>query len=316
LIDVNGVPSYPSEHAAVGAAAAAVLSYLFPKEDTARFHAMARDAGRAWIAGGAAYPSDVLAGTAIGQAVAARVLALARDDRSSNTWSGAVPTGAASWRPTPTKFVEIPFDANAGGWRTWLLSSGDALRPPPPPAVGSPLFTQHLDELRAFSGGRTAAQADLARYWATDAPSVIWEKYLLQEIVRRELSPVRAARAQALTSAAMYDAFVACWDAKFAYWLQRPVTADPALRTVFPTPPFPSYPSGHSTISAAAAELFAELFPDAAATYRTKATEASLSRIYAAVHYRFDVEVGHALGVRVGERAVERARTDGASRQP
>jgi membrane-associated phospholipid phosphatase len=210
--------------------------------------------------------------------------------------------------------VQVPFDANAGTWATWALSSGSVLRPPPPPAVGSNEFMRSLDELRALSTGRTAAQADMARYWATDAPSVIWEKYMLDEIAMRGLGPVAAARAQALASVAMYDAFVACWDAKFLYWLERPVSADPTLRTVFPTPPFPSYPSGHSTISSAAGEVIAELFPDAAERYRARAVDASLSRIYAAVHYRFDVETGESLGVRVGRVVVARARADGAPR--
>jgi membrane-associated phospholipid phosphatase len=287
-----------------------------PSEDTARFRLLAREAGEARAAAGAAYSSDVRAGVAIGEAVAARVLALARADGSSQPWTGTRPVGPAFWRPTPTKYVEIPFDANAGEWRTWVLSSGAVLRPPAPPTLGSPAFTRDLDELRALSTGRSAQQADLARYWATDAPSVIWEKYMLEAVARRGLGPMRAARAQALASVAMYDAFVACWDAKFAFWLQRPVTADPTLRTVFPTPPFPSYPSGHSTISAAAAEVFAELFPDAAAAYRAKATDASLARVYGGVHYRFDVDAGHALGVRIGEKVVERARGDGAPRQP
>jgi membrane-associated phospholipid phosphatase len=92
------------------------------------------------------------------------------------------------------------------------------------------------------------------------------------------------------------------------------VSADSSLRTVFPTPPFPSYPSGHSTISSAAAEVFAELFPDVAKTYRDKAVEASVSRVYAGVHYRFDVETGDSLGVKVGAAVVRRARDDGAVR--
>ncbi|NUR32919.1 MAG: hypothetical protein HOQ30_02840, partial [Gemmatimonadaceae bacterium] len=61
LIDVQSVPSYPSEHAAAAEAAAAVLADLFPAEDTLLFHAMAREAGEARIAAGAAYPGDVRA---------------------------------------------------------------------------------------------------------------------------------------------------------------------------------------------------------------------------------------------------------------
>jgi membrane-associated phospholipid phosphatase len=110
----------------------------------------------------------------------------------------------------------------------------------------------------------------------------------------------------------MYDAFVACWDAKFFYWMARPVSMDAGVRTVFPTPPFPSYPSGHSTISSAAAEVFAVLFPDAAQAYRDRATDASLSRVYAGVHYRFDIETGDTLGVKIGRAVMQRAATDGA----
>jgi membrane-associated phospholipid phosphatase len=313
LIDTHGVPSYPSEHAAAAAAAAAVLSYVFPKEDTVGFHAMEREAGEARIVGGAARRSDVDAGYAIGRAVAAQVLARAKADGADDNWSGQIPTGDAFWRPTPNKYVQIPFDGNAGNWRTWVMASGSSARPGPPPAMGSAAFVKDLDELRGLSTSRTAAQADLARYWATDAPSGKWEAYMRDEIARRGLSPMHAARALALSSVAMYDAFVACWDAKFHYWLLRPISADPAaIKTVFPTPPFPSYPSGHSTISTAAGEVFAELFPDAATIYRDKARDASLSRVYAAVHYRFDVDSGDALGERVGRAVVDYMRHDGA----
>jgi membrane-associated phospholipid phosphatase len=312
LIDVQGVPSYPSEHVAVAEAAAVVLADLFPAEDTLAFHAMVREAGEARIAAGVAYPSDVSAGAAIGRAVAARVIARAHADGAMQPWTGEVPTGPGLWVPTPNKFVRVPFDALAGSWRTWVIPSGDAYRPPPPPAPGSPALQRDVDELRALSTSRTLEQTNLARYWATDAPSVIWEKYLQSEIVARRLGPVRAARAQALASVAMYDAFVACWDAKFHYWVARPVTTDATIHTVFPTPPFPSYPSGHSTISSAAGEVFAELFPDSAAAYRQRGVDASLSRVYAAVHYRFDVDAGDSLGVRVGRAVVAYARADGA----
>ena len=313
LVDTRGVPSYPSEHAAVAAAAAGVLSYLFPKEDTLSFHAIEREAGEARIAAGVARRSDVEAGYAIGRAVAAQVIARAKSDGAETPWTGSVPTGADMWRPTPNKFVQIPFDANAGSWRTWVVPNGSAFRLAPPPALGSAEFAQNLAELRALSSERTVEQADLARYWATDAPSGKWEAYMRDEIEHRRLPPMHAARALAAASVAMYDAFVACWDSKFQYWLLRPISADPsAVKTVFPTPPFPSYPSGHSTVSTAAAQVFAELFPDAATTYRQRARDASLSRVYAGVHYRFDVDSGDVLGEKVGRAVVEYMRHDGS----
>jgi hypothetical protein len=218
------------------------------------------------------------------------------------------------WQPTPPRRVQIPFDALAGSWRTWVIPSGSAFRLPAPPAIGSPRFETDVNELVQLGGTRTPEQIDIARYWATDAPSIQWELFVEDEIASHRLSAPRAARARAYLSVAMYDAFIACWDSKFTYWLARPVTMEPAIQTVFSTPPFPSYPSGHSTQSAAAAAVMAELFPDRADVYRKKAEEASLSRVWGGVHYRFDVESGEALGARVGEAVVARMRGDGASR--
>jgi membrane-associated phospholipid phosphatase len=307
-------PSYPSEHAVAAGAAAEILAYAFPGEDAARFRRLAREAGESRIAAGMAFRSDVEAGLELGRAVAARVVARARLDGAEAPWTGSVPSGAAVWRPTPPRRVRSPFDPAAGGWRTWTLGSGDRFRPPPPPAPGSAAFQRDLDELRRLATTRTQRQADAARYWATDAPSARWELLALEEAERRGLAPLHAARAQALVSVAMYDAFVACWEAKFHYWLLRPVSADSTLATVFSTPPFPSYPSGHSTISSAAGEVLAYLFPDRAEHFRARAEEASLSRVWAGVHYRFDVLAGEELGRKVGETVVERARGDGAGR--
>lgn len=308
-----GVPSYPSEHAAAAAAAATVLEYLFPLEDPERFRAMVRAAGASRIAAGVAFPSDVEAGLALGRAVAEQVIAHAMTDGSDAAWTGSIPEGPEMWQPTPPRRVDHPFEPLAGSWRGWTLPRGDVFRPPPPPAMGSAKFEADLDELRALSRERTPDQADVARYWGTGPPSVRWILFLEEEIARRGLSSLRAARAHALVSVAIHDAFIACWDAKYAYWLARPITVDPRIVTVFSTPPFPSYPSGHSTISAAAAEVFAELFPDAADTYRAKALEASISRVLGGVHYRFDVTVGEELGAHVGREVVRRARADGSS---
>jgi membrane-associated phospholipid phosphatase len=313
LAALDDTPSYPSEHAAVAAAAAVILTYAFPIDDSTSFTRPAREAAEARIAAGAAYRSDVDAGWSLGRAVAQRVLDRAMVDGSAQPWTGTVPTGAGMWEPTPPRRVAVPFDALAGSWRTWIIPTGDAFRLGPPPAVGTAQFTADMKELLALAnGGRTAQQIDAARYWATDAPSIRWELFLEDEIAAHRLSAPHAARARAYLSAAMYDAFVACWDTKFAYWVARPITMDPSLKTVFSTPPFPSYPSGHSTQSSAAAEVMAELFPDRAAFYHARAEEASLSRVWAGVHYRFDVVAGEALGKRVGEAVVARMRADGA----
>jgi hypothetical protein len=290
-----------------------ILSYAFPLDDTAAFTRRARDAAESRIVAGAAYRSDVEAGWALGRAVAQRVLDRAMQDGAAKEWTGTVPTGNSMWRPTPPRMVQSPFDPLAGTWRTWAIPAGNTFRLDAPPPVESPQFAADLNELLALAnGGRTQQQIDAARYWATDAPSIRWELFVEEEIASHRLSIPHAARARAYLSVAMYDAFIACWDSKFAYWLARPVTMDPTLKTVFSTPPFPSYPSGHSTQSSAAAVVMAELFPDRAARYDAKAEEASLSRVWAGVHYRFDVLGGETLGKRVGNAIAARMRTDGA----
>ena len=310
LVDIGAVPSFPSEHAAAAAAAASVLAYLFPFEDTLAFHQLEHDVGESRIRAGVAYRSDVDAGYALGRAVALRVIARASVDGSDTQWGSVFPTEEYTWRPTPPRRVAIPFDPMAGIWRTWVVSSGSVFRPEPPPLPGSARFTTDLSELRQLSASRNAAQADTARYWATEAPSSRWEVFMENEIARHRLGPMYAARALALASVAMSDAMIACWDAKFHYWLERPITADTTLRTAFSTPPFPSYPSGHSTQSAAAAEVFAYLFPDMASYYHDKADEASRSRVLAGIHYRFDIEAGESLGAKIGDAIVAWAKAN------
>ena len=72
----------------------------------------------------------------------------------------------------------------------------------------------------------------------------MWIAIARDLIVRDGLDAAHAARVLALVSVAMADGFICCWDAKYTYWTERPITADPSLDVLIPTPPFPSYTSG------------------------------------------------------------------------
>jgi membrane-associated phospholipid phosphatase len=122
------------------------------------------------------------------------------------------------------------------------------------------------------------------------------------------------ARTFALLNMAMHDAAVSCWDTKFAYFNPRPSQLDPDIRTVIGLPNFPSYISGHSTYSAAAADVLSYIFPSAAATFDAMKEEAAISRLYAGIHYRSDIDVGKSVGRRVGDYTVRFALHDGADR--
>jgi membrane-associated phospholipid phosphatase len=135
--------------------------------------------------------------------------------------------------------------------------------------------------------------------------------------------------AYAKTSIALFDAFIVCWNEKYISNYVRPETiinqlVDPNWQPFIQTPPFPSYVSGHSTISHAAAEVMTEYFGNIAFTdtslkefgiaerevksFRQAAAEASISRLYGGIHYRFDLEEGNVLGRKVGELVVNRIR--------
>jgi membrane-associated phospholipid phosphatase len=91
----------------------------------------------------------------------------------------------------------------------------------------------------------------------------------------------------------------------------RDSKVDPNWTPYIDTPFFPSYISGHATYSGAAAAVLSYLYPEDAAEFRAKAEEASNSRLWGGIHWRSDNEVGMAVGTKVGELVVERAKTDG-----
>lgn len=302
-------PSYPSEHAAAAAAAAGVLSYLFPN-DAATFEARAAEAGQAVQIAGLNFPSDVRAGYEIGRAVAARVIERAKNDGSSAPWTGSVPTEPGRWSGTN------PVLPMGGTWKTWVLSSGGELRPGPPPAYDSPQLAAELQELRDYQ--RTPQSNSTGLFWEYGAGGTrlhwYWNELLQRKVLEYGLAanPPRAVRAFLLPNIALYDAFVACWDAKYTYWAIRPFQLDPTFKPLFASPNHPSYPSAHSCFSQAVSPTMAYLFPRDAGRFLSLAEQASESRIASGLHFRSDVQVGRDLGWAVGQRVIERARADGS----
>jgi membrane-associated phospholipid phosphatase len=309
--------SFPSDTAAVAAAASTVLAYLFPKETVETFTELADDAAMSQLLAARAYRSDIEAGQAIGRAVAERAVARGQADGSDTLWDGSGRlSGPGSWQPTPPGFFQQPAEPRAGAWRTWILASGDQYRPPAPPAFRSPGWEAELAGVQEAVARRTPGQEAAVRFWAggpgTVTPAGLWIEIARSLIVRDGLDAPHAARILALTSVAMADGFICCWDAKYTYWTERPITADPNLDVLIPTPPFPSYTSGHSTISTAAATVLGYLFPADEADLAARATEARNSRLWAGIHFPIDNEMGALGGGMIGRLVVARAREEGA----
>jgi hypothetical protein len=113
-------------------------------------------------------------------------------------------------------------------------------------------------------------------------------------------------------NAATMDAGICCWKAKYDYWYPRPIQADPTIKTAFPTPNFPSYTSGHSDFSAAAGGVLSYIFPKEKSELQAKVQQASMSRLYAGIHYRFDCDQGVKVGIKVAQHAIQRGEKDGS----
>jgi len=196
-----------------------------------------------------------------------------------------------------------------GSWRTWLLTSGDELRPAKPP----PPTPDELSELIELQGQRTARMLATAAYWNDATVVMPWTDLALDLIRVHTPNPVRAARALALLHVATFDTLVATEDARVAYTRPGP-DADKAIVPLRAAGPAgSSFPSQQAAVAAAASTVLAYLFPkESPETFTALADEAATSQLVAAHAYRSDVDAGQAIGHAVGERAVARGRADGS----
>ena len=305
--------SFPSEHAAVAGAAATVLAYLFPDAEAGRFEALAEEAAESRLWAGANFKSDTEAGLAIGRAVGERAAAYGRADGSDAVWDGeGRPTGPGTWQPTPPGFVETPVEPLGGTWKPWVLPSGDAVRPAAPPAYRSPLWQAELEAVQEATANRTLEQVRIVEYWASKGPQGAFTDYATELIERNRLDLPHAARVLALMGMAMADAPIAVWDAKYTWWTERPITADPDLDMLLPTPPYPSYPSGFSAVCGAGAVVLAHLFPREEVDLLASAAEAAVQRCWSGIHFPLDDDVGLEMGYQIGRLVNVEARADGA----
>lgn len=322
------LPAYPSEDAVLSGVTSAMLQLLFPTAVEA-ITLKAAEQRQAALLSGRATASDIAAGLALGQAVANIVITRARGDGmgaaigNATLWRSladqATARGETPWRSleSPPRPPMLPL---FGRVTPWMMTTADivAERPGPPPSTSSPQMAQELAEVRDTLKHLTRRQLGIAYKWAdgvgTPTPPGHWNFIAAPYIADAQFSEVRAARALALLNMSMQDAAVACWDVKYAYFNPRPSQLDRSIRTAVGLPNFPAYISGHSTFSAAAAEVLSYLFPSGAASFDADKEEASISRLYAGIHYRSDLEVGKAHGKRIAGYTVQEAKKDGADK--
>ncbi len=248
-------------------------------------------------------------------------------------------------RPNTTVPGINPLNAMEPHWgelRTFAIASGAACDVPAPlsfsTAKESPLYREARD---VYDMGRvlTDDQKKISYFWADNpgesgTPSGHWMSVVSSLSSQWQLSAERTVEAYALTAIAVADAFIGCWHEKFATNILRPVTyiqryIDPKWQPLLNTPPFPTYTSGHSTQSAAAAEVLTALFGDnrpyddpthvtlghpvkRLASFRAAAHEAGISRLYGGIHFQMDNLGGRAQGECIGRALLSRVHTRAA----
>jgi membrane-associated phospholipid phosphatase len=195
----------------------------------------------------------------------------------------------------------------------------------------SQAYAQALNEVKGLgqnsSTTRTAYQTKSAMLWA-GSPWNTWNEMAEDSASAHHMNLESTARLFALLNLSFADSAIALYDTKYYYQLWRPIAAireantvgnplavgDPAWTPLITTPPDPSYPAAHSTISAAGAVVLSSFFGDhdqvrvtykgttlSFASYTDAAMDTGLSRIYGGAHTRIDHEAGVTLGQNVAQ---------------
>ena len=326
LIPKSSLPSYPSEDAVVAGATIEIMKLLFPA-DIDYIEQKASEEMQYRMMAGANVRGELTAGLSLGTQVADVFTARARADNAGKAvgnqaiWTQlqvkTAAKGEAFWvsLEVPARPPMLPL---FGKVIPFLFDTTTvvALRPGPPNLTNSPAFKAEVAEVLNYSKNPTRDNQALVQFWAdgvgTYTPPGHWNAIAADEFVKQNYSEVRWARNFALLNMAEMDVAICCWDTKYFYFNQRPTQADPEIKTLTGIPNFPSYTSGHSNFSGAAAAVLTYLLPDRGTKFTDLANQAALSRLYGAIHYRSDVEVGLTTGAKVGSYAVQRGQTDGA----
>lgn len=253
-----------------------------------------------------------------------------------------VPVGIGYWEPTENG-RKIPMLPSWGKNRTFVATNGalPVLKLPKSPSYreSSDFFKEYKDVYQK-NKILTQEEKEISVWWADDPSETFTppgHSYSLAKIatLTSKAKLDQAIEAFAKTGLAVADAFILCWKAKYTYMNIRPYTyirqtVDPTWIPFWPAPPFPGFPSGHSTQSAAAATALESVFgtnfeftdtswegrpkdtkrnvefkPRKLKSFWAAAEESALSRFYGGIHTNMDNSVGLAEGKKIGTNIVQ-----------
>lgn len=278
-------------------------------------------------------------GIALGDFVAAEVVALRSADGSFPAPYTLPPPGLGVWRPTSFGLPAIPW---WGGVTPFVLESSTQFHVPDPPALTSADYAADVNEVKAYGGAtsdlRTPEQTEIVNFWV-ESTALAWNRIARTLAAERQTSLLENARIFALLNLALSDAFVVVFETKYRFNFWRPIHAirendgttqyddgnpdtvpDPTWRPLLATPNHPEYLSGHSLTSAAAAEVLKRLFGQAVGFSTTSTTLPGVARSYAGfwdaarevvdarvfggIHFRRTCVLSNAMGRKIGRFAL------------
>jgi membrane-associated phospholipid phosphatase len=249
-------------------------------------------------------------------------------------------TNVGEWRPTPPAFLPGAGPQFAS-MTPWVIATPSQFRPAGPPALDSARYAEVFNEIKTYgsktSTVRTADQTLYSQFWAASTASYYWNSIALSLSGERHMTLLQNALVLGALNVAMADGGIACWEAKYHYVFWRPVTAipladsdgnpatisDPNWTPLLITPPHPEYPSGHSTVSSAAATVLAHYFGKNSSfsvdsdvmlgvvrsfpNFAAAVAEINNARVYGGIHFRTAVEDGQATGTSVANYILKNA---------
>ena len=255
-----------------------------------------------------------------------------------------------AWTPTPPTYMQ-GIEPHWNTLRTFVIDSATQFKPAPPTSFDTDPNSPFYQE--AYEVYETVLQAgeeekDIAKFWDCNPNIAYFKGHVMMfhqkispgghwisitDIASRikSLSPMEEAETYALTSIALADAFISCWDEKYRSNLVRPETyieryIDSTWFPLLETPAFPEYTSGHSVISTAAATTLTQLLGDQVTfldstelqfglparsfnSFQEAAEEAAISRLYGGIHYRPAIENGVNQGKKIGNWVLNNVET-------
>lgn len=216
----------------------------------------------------------------------------------------AVDEATDSKIPQGWKNDKTYFGRKIGFQTPWFMNSSSQFRPENPNSYNINEIEFQKKELKGILASVTKEQIEIAKKWSAGTGTILtsgqWLALANQYMAKHKTPLTQSILIRSILTMGVADATIACFDTKFTYWKQRPEMLYPDIKPNVKTPDEPGYPSGHATLSMAAAIIMDHYFPENMAVWNETAAEIAQSRLWGGIHFPVDEHDGIELGRKIG----------------